>query len=235
MSSLQFNFVRQSTVMCVPSMVVVILYIPPGVGAHVLLLALSLLQAIAWLTGALSACYVPAHPPGNSCFGIDGAILSTALARNLIRRVPFEAKPVLLAVEEAARLASAAGGRDERAGTRRSAKRKQHVAPGGEGSDGGAVVASLLKMARAAMKSPLLPLAVPVSPSESGLEEGQGGEASGAGAIPVPDEGPNQSPAGSGKEPDAPSASVTAGLMLDAFVQSPVAVRRSIRQKMRQR
>lgn len=194
------------------------------------------LQAMAWLGSALSACYVPVHPPGSLSMDMDSTIVSTALARNLFRRVPFEAKPVLIAVEEAAKLASA--GRGGGTCARRSGKRK-HVPGRGEGLGGDAAVASLLKVARAAMQSPLLPLPVPVPPSPSRLkkEEGEsGGEAPGAGTLPVDDgEEPNKSPARGGTEADAPTASVTARLLLDAFVQSPADVRRSLRQKMHQR
>lgn len=139
---------------------------------------------------------------------------------------------MLLAVEEAASLASA--GRGGEASSRRSGKRKP-VSVGRGGSDGDAVVASLLEMARAAMQSPLLPLSVPVTPSLSGLTEGKSGEVLGAGAIAVPGGEPNKPLDMDGKESDAPTTTVTAGVLLDAFVQCPAAVRRSIRRTMHRR
>lgn len=166
---------------------------------------------------------------------MDGTITATALARHLIRRVPFEAKPVLLAVQEAAELARAAGG-GAGAPTRRSGKRKR--VSGGEvkGSGALAAVASLLQLARAAMQSPVLPLPVPVSSPPLRSERSENGETSGAAAGSSWLDG---DPEGSttrgedGEAADASPAAATAELLLKSFVQSPAAVRRSIRGAMK--
>lgn len=170
--------------------------------------------------------------------GVASVITATALARHLIQRVPFEAKPVLLAVQEAAELATAGEGGCEAgaSSTGRSGKRK-HVSGKGEGfgSAGLAAVASLLKGARAAVQSPLLPLPVPVLRPPPRSERGEGGGASGTSVLSL-DGDPQDSAA---REPggvaaDASPASVTAEMLLGTFVQSPAAVRRSVREAMQQ-
>ena len=212
-----------------------------------------LFQATAWLRGALSASRSPpANPQGGLSVGVDSSIAATALARHLIRRVPFEAKPVLLAVQEAAEhaaehaAAAAAGGRGLGAGapsTRRSGKRK-HVSGSGEGSGSGSapglpVVASLLKAARAAVQSPLLPLPVPVpvSPAPPRSEGSESGGTSGARALSSSVDGGlkgSTTREGGWEAADASPASVTAEMLLSSFVRSPAAVRRSIREAMQQ-
>lgn len=161
---------------------------------------------------------------------VDSTLAATSLARHLIRRVPFEAKPVLLAVQEAAELATAGGGRGGlgagASSTRRSGKRKLVSGKGKDsGSAGLAVVASLLKAARAALESPLLPLPVAVLPPPPHSERSESGGTSGASALSV-DEG--------GGTTDASSPWVTAEMLLSSFVQSPAAVRRSVREAMQQ-
>lgn len=188
---------------------------------------------MAWLSGALSA----RHPPGGFSTGVDSTIAATALARHLIRRVPFEAKPVLLAVQEATELTTA--GRSLGDSARGSGKRKHASGRDEERSGGLAAVASLLKVARAAMQSPLLPLPVPASPPPlpPHPERRESSEASGARASSVEGD-PKDSPAGGedGEATGASPASVTVAveLLLSAVVQSPAAVRRSIREARQQ-
>lgn len=190
---------------------------------------------MAWLHGALATAVLPVRTPAGSTVDLERVMSATALTRVLIQRVPFEAKPVLLAVEEAAELATA--GRGVGGCTRRSGKSRRVSGRGvGENLDGDAAspLASLVKLAGAAKQSRLLPLPVPatVSPLRSaGLKRG---EASGGGAMGVGDD--EESPAKdiNGWQVDASAASVTTGLLLDAFVRSPTAARRSIREAMQQ-
>lgn len=164
--------------------------------------------------------------------GGDSTAPAIALARHLIQRVPFEAKPVLLAVQEAAEIATA--GRGLGASTRRSGKRKR-VSGRGEGAGGIEAVASLLKLARTAMQSPLLPLPVPVSSPPSHSERSDRGETSSARVLSVGGEPKDLAVGdGDGEATNAPPASVTAELLLSAFVRSPAAVRRSVREAMQQ-
>lgn len=192
-----------------------------------------LVQAVAWLSGALSASSPPAR---DAPADINSVIASTTLARVLIGRVPYEAKPVLLAVEEAAERGAACA--------RRSGKRKHQsrtrIRDSSDGDDGGGAsspLATLLKVARAAWESHLLPLSVPASLSAPTTKPGEGGERSeDAGALPVGGGSPGKPTEkhGDGAQADE-SAAVTAGLLLDSFVQSPAAVRRSIRDAMQER
>lgn len=209
-------------------------------------------QVTAWLSGVLSAPRMPtaAPPPGGLSAGVDSTIAATALARHLIRRVPFEAKPVLLAMQEAAELAAAGGGElvsGASSSRRRSGKRK-HVSGSGKGSGpspaaGLAAVAPLLKAARAAVQTPLLPLPVPVSPAPSSSEGSESGGTPSARALSLSllddddddDDGLKDSTTGEqGAAADASPASVTAEMLLSSFVRSPAAVRRSIREAMQQ-
>lgn len=192
------------------------------------------LQATAWLGGALSASHTHHDRSGGLSMGMDSSTAEAALARHMIRRVPFEAKPVLLAVQEAAELAAAGGGLG--ASSPRHTGKRKHVPGKGKGPGGLTVVASLLKAARAAMQSPLLPLPVPVSPPPAAHPgRGHSGGTSGARDLPV-DGGPINSPAGDGdgEAADAPPASVTAELLLSTFVQSQAEVRRSLREAIQQ-
>lgn len=191
---------------------------------------------MAWLGDALSvSAQLVQSPPTD----IHSVIASTALARVLISRVPYEAKPVLLAVEEAAERGAAC--------TRRSGKRKYESLTGLrdslDGDEAGAAessspLATLLKVARAAWESHLLPLPVPASlclmPTKRGeIREG----VADAGAVSVggsPEESTTAKRRDEGQA-DASAASVTAGLLLDSFVKSPAAVRRSIREAMQKR
>ncbi|CAM9243868.1 unnamed protein product, partial [Hapterophycus canaliculatus] len=193
-------------------------------------------RAIAWLSSALSASSQPVQSPPTE---FRGVIASAALTRVLIGRVPYEAKPVLLAVQEAAELGAAC--------TRRSGKRKHKLRAGVRDSLEGAAVsaasaassplATLLRVTRAAWQSHLLPLPAPASLSPP--RRGRSGSAEGsAGAGYLLEDGSPGCSMGKragGEQADAPAASVTAGLLLDSFVQSPTDVRRSIREAMQQR
>lgn len=188
-----------------------------------------------WLHGALATAVLPVRTPAGSTVDLDRVTSAIALTRVLIQRVPFEAKPVLLAVEEAAELATA--GRGVGACTRRSGKSRRVSGRGaGENSDGDAAspLVSLLKLAGAAKQSRLLPLPVPVTvspPRSAGLK--RGGEL-GEGAVGVGDDEESPAKDRDGWQADSSAASVTAGLLLDAFVRSPTAARRSIREAMQQ-
>eukprot|EP00903_Cladosiphon_okamuranus_P018376 g16903.t2 len=185
-------------------------------------------QATAWLGRALSAPHSRGAPGADGLsFDVD-TLAATTLARHLIRRVPYEAKPVLIAVQEAAELATAGRGAlgAGASSIRRSGKLKLVCRKGKDsGSAGLAVVASLLKAVRAAVDNPLLPLSVAVLPPPPDSERGESVGTSGASALSV-DEG--------GGTTDASSASVTVEMLLNSFVQSPAAVRRSVREAMRQ-
>ncbi|CAM9873686.1 unnamed protein product [Ectocarpus fasciculatus] len=191
--------------------------------------------SMAWLHGALATAILPVRTPAGSAVDLDGVMSAIALTRVLIQRVPFEAKPVLFAVEEAAELATA--GRGVGACTRRSGKnRRVSGRVVGENLDGDAAspLASLLKLTGAAKQSRLLPLPVPTTvspPCSAGLKRG---EASGWGAVGVDDNEESTETDRDGWQADASAASVTAGLLLDAFVRSPTAARRSIREAMQQ-
>ncbi|CBN78757.1 expressed unknown protein [Ectocarpus siliculosus] len=171
--------------------------------------------SMSWLHGALATAVLPVRTPAGSTVELNRVMSATALTRVLIQRVPFEAKPVLLAVEEAAELATA--GRGVGGCTRRSGKsRRVSGRGGGENLDGDAAspLASLLKLAGAAKQSRLLPLPVPstVSPPRSaGLKCG---EASGAGAVGAGI--PTTLPAGSGDR------KVAACLLVGFLVESGV-------------
>ncbi|CAB1117932.1 unnamed protein product [Ectocarpus sp. CCAP 1310/34] len=191
--------------------------------------------SMAWLHGALVTAVLPVRTPADSTVDLDRFMSATALTRVLIQRVPFEAKPVLLAVEEAAELATAGrgvGGCPRRSGNNRSVSGRGV----GENLDGdpASPLASLLKLAGAAKQSRLLPLPVPATvspPRSAGLKCG---EASGAGGVGVGDDGESPAKDRDGWQADASVAFVTAGLLLDAFVRSPTAARRSIREAMQQ-
>eukprot|EP00752_Nemacystus_decipiens_P015153 g13499.t1 len=196
-------------------------------------------QTTAWLRGALSASPLPpaAHPPGGLSVRAHSTITATALARHLIRRVPFEAKPVLLAVQEATELAAAGrGGLGAGSSSTRRTGERMHVSWSGEGpgSAGLEAVAPLLKAARAAVQSPLLPLPVPgsLTPLHSDGSE-SGGTLDSRALLVDGDSGGSMAGEHGGKVADVSSASVTAEMVLGTFVRSPAAVRRSIREAMR--
>lgn len=176
-------------------------------------------QAISWLTTALSV----------SCLGptTRDKGVSVDLARIFTRRAPYETKPVLVAVKEAV---------DPVASKRRTGNRSSRT--GGSVSErvGWQAVASLAEVSSSAISSSLLPLPVPQSShallvercargGESGRE---GPRAKGRRRQSVPSEG--------GLQQCHPSAmTVTAGLLLDAFVQRPEATTRAIRRAVQAR
>ncbi|CAM9924413.1 unnamed protein product [Scytosiphon promiscuus] len=187
-------------------------------------------RVVAWLSDALSVALQSVQSPPSD---VHGVIASTALARVLIGRVPHEAKPVLLAVEEAAERAAACTRKrrhDSRTGSRESLD-------GDAAAAGSSPLATLLKVARAAWQSHLLPLPVPASlppQPEKRFEIGEG--TADAGTVPA-DDSPETSTAERGErgQTGTSAAATTAGLLLDSFVRSPAAVRRSIREATQQR
>ena len=184
-------------------------------------------QAIAWLSQALSAARLPA-PTAN-------AATSTTLARLLTRRVPYESKAVLLAVGEATEITTSRRG-GSCPGPGRSSRRRGVCSGRREGGDD---LASLAKLSRTAAQSPLFPLAVPLVPPLPSLE-GSGGEGMlGVEAVLAVGDGGGKGlgmvrDGGEGRGGEE-SAVVTAGLLLDAFERSPPAVMRAIRGATQQR
>lgn len=189
----------------------------PNFPACYVTLFLFVVQAISWLTTALSV----------SCSGpiTTGKGASVDLARIFTRRAPYETKPVLLAVKEAVDAVAI-----KRRTGNRSSTTGQRVSERGARSVGWQAVASLAEVSSSAISSSLLPLPVPQSSpallvercargGESGRE---GPRAKGRRRQSVPSEG--------GMQKCHPSAmAVTAGLLLDAFVQRPEVTIRAIR------
>lgn len=156
---------------------------------------------------------------------------AVGLTRALTRRVPFETKPVLLSIGEAAEVAR---GNNHGAKARRlsyvesnggvSRRDERRSPPNGEDGDGS--VEALIEVAQAALESPLLPLPVPsLSPSLPPEKEEHCTAVQGA-AKNGPDGGKAMDKEGKKSTVPAP---VMAGLILDTFMQTPGAVLRALR------
>lgn len=203
----------------------------PPVLCHILTLSPphrpSLFQAVTWLGSAFSAAYPPAYRPNG--VPVDTAFTAAVvLIRMLTRRVPFESKPTLLAVEEAAELAA------KNQGTRERRSKGQHIAFRPQEIVGGDYLGPLVSIARAAGQSPLLPLPAPASPPllpSEGDKDSKGLPVQNVGMFEEGAEAPGRVEGQAGAA--AGVAAVTAGLLLDAFVQSPVAVRRAVEDAVR--
>lgn len=148
----------------------------------------------------------------------------------LTRRVPFESKPTLLAVEEAAKLAA------KKQGTGEQCPNDQRIAFPSQDIVGGECLGSLVDVSRAAAQSPLLPLPVPSSPPLLPSEKDKDSKRWPVQNVEMFKEG-KEAPGRGGGQVGATAgvAAVTAGLLLDAFVQSPVAVRRAVEDAVRRR
>lgn len=135
---------------------------------------------------------------------------------------------MLLAVEEATKIAAGKLG----AGAPHSSRRDD-VSGKGQSSRR-AAVESLLEVARAATQSPLLPLPVLVSSPLPRWGGGEGRKAAEGKALAAIGGG-KKALKTDGRQADASAASVTAGLLLGAFVQSPGSVRRTIQEAVQRR
>lgn len=158
------------------------------------------------------------------------AVAATDLTRMLTRRVPFESKPTLLAVEEAAKLAAKKQSTGERC------PNDQHIVFPSQDIVGGDCLGSLMDVSRAAAQSPLLPLPVPSSPPLLPSEKDKNSKRWAMQNVEI-FQGEKEAPGRGGGQVDTTAgvAVVTAGLLLDAFVQSPVAVRRAVEDAVRRR
>lgn len=143
---------------------------------------------------------------------------------------------MLLAVEKAAERREAC--------PRRSAAKRKHGSETGHGHDSvgaqgktSSPTETLLKVARAASQSHLLPLPAPASLSVPNTEITEVGRPSAdAGALrAVNIRGKPAAGHGMDEDVESPSALVTAGLVLDSFIKDPATVRRSVREAMQQR
>ncbi|CAM9249111.1 unnamed protein product, partial [Sphacelaria rigidula] len=121
-------------------------------------------QAVAWLGSALSTTSSFASQTASTTPEHEMAAVSLTSA--LTRRVPFETKPVLLSIGEAAEVAR---GNNHGAKARRLSyvesnggvsRRDAGCAPS-SGEDGDGSLEALIQVAQAALESPLLPLPVP--------------------------------------------------------------------------
>lgn len=132
--------------------------------------------------------------------------------------MPFETKSVLLSVVEAAEVAS---GNNQGAKARRLRSVDNYAGGSGRGNqldstaeDSDGPLEALIHAAQAALESPLLPLPVP-SLSPSLPSEKESGDAAGAEVV--------------AKDGRDGGAATTAGLILDAFMQTPGTVMRAVR------
>lgn len=118
-------------------------------------------------------------------------------------------------------------------GPGRSSRRRGVVSGRREGGD---ELASLAKLSRTAAQSPLLPLAVPLSHPLPSLQEGGGDGMPGLEVVMAVGGGGEKGlgvvkggGGGGGEGGGEEGAVVTAGLLLEAFERSPLAVMRAIR------
>lgn len=178
---------------------------------------------MAWLGDALSTAYSPSNVPAS----LPGhrSVAAITLAQVLTRRIPFESKPVLLAVVKAADVASGKW----RNGN--SCLSDNESFAGIEQSGSRNIVASLLEVARSAARSPLLPLPVPLLPPPRVL----GGNSESNSNARGPTNDGEQTTAIGVRTQTEKSTPLTTEVLLDAFVRSPVEVRRTIREAVKRR
>lgn len=179
------------------------------------------LQTVQWLSKALSSARTsPGRPTG---FALENAIAAVSLIKSLSKRVPYETKTVLTFVCKAAEsscrdMISQRLNYADQAVSGRSAQQCAHKCGDNDPLE------ALMHVAQAAMETPLLPLPVPLL-SPSLFPEEEGGAAPGAeGAAPAGD-----GAGGAARKRRQAAAEATAGLLLDAFMQSPGVVQRAIR------
>lgn len=198
---------------------------------HPALLSCPVGKAVVWLREVLSAGEsIDLHIPGAT---LQQASLANNMIRAILRRVPFECKRVLAAIRDAAILGSNTACDDRDDGVSHGQERGASHQGRRYASGSRERITRLLKVVEMAEASPLLPL--PATPPQScqllgidAIDDGGGQDAEVlVGSAPLADS--------HGTRGETDAAIFTAGMLLDAFTESPANVVRAMREALKRR